>query len=343
MKRITFIIPMYNVAPYIERCVLSIENQNLADDEYEILLIDDNSTDETISIVHRLQQKNKSIKILKGEKKLGAGGARNLGMRYAEGDYLWFIDADDYIFANVTKSLLELAEKNFLNLLTFDIESVKVGERENIESHFNSQLDLKCLDNGPSLYGKMSLRIEPFAYIIENTFIKKLQLQFDEHRFAEDIKFSHSLMMHATRAGNYQSKPYVYVHRLGSVERNNNPSHVTKTVKDKIYAVEGLKKMLDSSISKNISQETLDKMNKYIDYHLFFALLRVGKSNFSFSEICRMYADLKNSKLLPIRLFPGSDYPQFRWRILRIFVNTPWLFIPLSFVVSLVFKFLNRK
>jgi len=338
MKRLSFIVPMFNAEPFIERCVRSIENQNLPNNEYEILLIDDKSTDKTIDIVERLKESNSSIYIIKSEKKLGAGGARNLGIDYAQGRYLWFIDADDYIFKNVAMTLLRIAEDNCLNLLFFDIEIVKQGKSENITSTFAAHLHLKNLDRGINIFHETSFRIEPVSYLVENSYIKKIGLKFDENRYAEDIKFSHHLIMYADRVGKYDSKPYVYVHRPGSVERNQNPAHISKTVTDKIYAIIGLKSMLERFNKTEVHSLTSRKIHEYIDTHAFFALLRLRKSDFSFSDMCKIYTEIKKSKLLPLKFFPNLGYPGVRWKVLKCIVNTSWIFLPGSFLLSIFYK-----
>lgn len=92
--KLSLIIPCYNVAPYVERAVQSVLDQEFSD--WELLLVDDGSTDETLSILQSLSKKDCRIRVI-AQANRGVSAARNAGLRQARGEYVQFIDADDYI------------------------------------------------------------------------------------------------------------------------------------------------------------------------------------------------------------------------------------------------------
>lgn len=92
--KLSLIIPCYNVAPYVERAVQSVLDQEFSD--WELLLVDDGSTDETLSILQSLSEKDCRIRVI-AQANRGVSAARNAGLRQARGEYVQFIDADDYI------------------------------------------------------------------------------------------------------------------------------------------------------------------------------------------------------------------------------------------------------
>jgi glycosyltransferase involved in cell wall biosynthesis len=96
MKRLSIIIPIYNVEPYIERCLRSIEEQDIRADDYEIICINDGSPDESREVVVRIQREYNNI-VLIDQENLGVSRARNIGIDRAVGTYLLFVDPDDYI------------------------------------------------------------------------------------------------------------------------------------------------------------------------------------------------------------------------------------------------------
>ena len=109
--KISIIIPVYNASKYLKECLESILNQT--HENYEILLIDDKSTDSSLEILTNFSKKDNRIKIYQLDRNLGAGSARNYGIRHATGEYLLFCDADDtyptyslQILANTAKKLL---------------------------------------------------------------------------------------------------------------------------------------------------------------------------------------------------------------------------------------------
>ncbi len=106
MAKISIIIPVYNSEKYIRRCLNSILNQTFQD--FEIILIDDNSKENSLKIISEIEKIHKDkIKILKNAKNVGAGASRNKGLKIASGEYITFIDSDDYIEKNTLKRMHE--------------------------------------------------------------------------------------------------------------------------------------------------------------------------------------------------------------------------------------------
>ena len=93
--KISIIVPVYNVAPYLARCLDSLINQTLKD--IEIICIDDKSTDNSLEILREYEQKDKRIRIIALDKNSGVSAARNAGIAAAHGEYLGFVDSDDYV------------------------------------------------------------------------------------------------------------------------------------------------------------------------------------------------------------------------------------------------------
>ena len=94
MPKVSIIVPLYNVEKYLERCVNSLRNQTLED--IEIILVDDSSTDSSLEVCNKLASEDERIKVIHKENE-GAGMARNAALKIAEGEYIGFADADDYV------------------------------------------------------------------------------------------------------------------------------------------------------------------------------------------------------------------------------------------------------
>lgn len=115
--KISLIIPAYNVEKFIDKCVNSCLSQNLNPMEYEIIIINDASKDATLSIVNKLKTQNSNIIIIDKTVNEGLSMARNTGLQYAHGDYVWFIDGDDWIAENCLKNVVEILCANDLDAL----------------------------------------------------------------------------------------------------------------------------------------------------------------------------------------------------------------------------------
>ncbi|MBQ7709263.1 MAG: glycosyltransferase, partial [Bacteroidales bacterium] len=107
--RISIIVPMYNVESYMEECLKSLWNQDLREDEYEVIIVNDGSTDKSLDIAQEICANHPNAQIISQENK-GLSMARNAGLAQAQGDSIWFVDADDWIAPGCLKSICRQME-----------------------------------------------------------------------------------------------------------------------------------------------------------------------------------------------------------------------------------------
>ncbi len=115
MLRLSIILPMYKVGPYVERCIRSLENQDISREEYEVICVNDGSPDNCKEVVQKLQNEFDNI-VLIDQQNQGVSRARNNGMNKARGKYLLFIDPDDYVDINSFSQVLQNAEQQDINV-----------------------------------------------------------------------------------------------------------------------------------------------------------------------------------------------------------------------------------
>ncbi|WP_430809881.1 MULTISPECIES: glycosyltransferase family 2 protein [unclassified Carboxylicivirga] len=115
MKRLSVIIPMYNVAPYVERCIRSLEDQDVPQEDYELICINDGSPDHSKEVVRTLQNEFSNIVLIDQENQ-GVSVARNNGIDRATGDYLLMIDPDDYVLPNVFAEKLKILDQSKVDI-----------------------------------------------------------------------------------------------------------------------------------------------------------------------------------------------------------------------------------
>ena len=115
---ISVIIPVYNVEDYLHICINSVLKQTYQD--FEIICVDDASTDSSLEILEYFSQKDSRIKIIKNDFNQGAGYSRNCGLDVANGKYVFFLDGDDWIDFNTFEILIKKADENNVDLLFFN-------------------------------------------------------------------------------------------------------------------------------------------------------------------------------------------------------------------------------
>lgn len=120
-NKISVIIPCHNVENYIERCLHSIENQTVGIQNLEVILVDDASSDRTLEHLHAFEQKHTdSVMVVECEENIKAAAARNLGLSYATGDYISFVDADDMIAPDMLLAMSKKMEEHGCDMVECD-------------------------------------------------------------------------------------------------------------------------------------------------------------------------------------------------------------------------------
>lgn len=184
-NKITVIVPIYNKEKYIEECINSLTNQTLQ--EIEIICINDGSTDNSKKIIESISKKEPKIKII-NQKNKGPGHARNQGLKNAKGEYIAFIDADDWIEQNTLENLYKKAKKDNSDLVLFNaIEHLpenKTRKRiyypETIEKPFNYQTKKDIVMNN---YLIVCTKLH------KRKFLENNQIQFLNQGLFEDVYF----------------------------------------------------------------------------------------------------------------------------------------------------------
>lgn len=192
MKKISIIIPVYNIAPYIERCITSIINQEPSDLEAEIILVDDGSTDESGSICDKISEEHHNVSVIH-QQNAGQSDARNNGLKKATGDYIWFVDGDDYIDAESFKNIC-ISSSNFNpDIINIGYKKLyKNGETSNYISDLSKN---HKISDGITALSQLGA-IPTWTAIYNRDFLNKNELLFVKGIIHEDFEFgirSHSL------------------------------------------------------------------------------------------------------------------------------------------------------
>lgn len=212
---LSIIVPVYNVEAYLKRCVESILACKLQ--SYELILINDGSTDNSYSICLEFEKKHKFIKIV-NQKNGGLSNARNSGLRQATGEYIVFIDSDDYIISeNFSKVIekLKFMEQQKIDILINDF--FRVSQDEKIIDRINQiEESEKIICNN----NYMLKFLKPYGcfwntwrFIFRRKFLEDNEFQFKEGFLCEDIDFAVKTLIKTNKIGFYHT-PY-YCYRIG--------------------------------------------------------------------------------------------------------------------------------
>jgi len=181
MIKLSIVVPIYNVEKYISRCITSILNNKFNQGEIEVILVDDDSKDDSILLAKHLINNLKYFKIISQENK-GLGGARNTGLKNALGEYVWFIDSDDEITNNSIEIVLKYLHTNN-DIYIFDVNylpnNLKVKSCQNV------------FENLPGhLVHEYFLLTQVWRNVYKTDFLNLNQLYFKEKFLHEDGEFN---------------------------------------------------------------------------------------------------------------------------------------------------------
>lgn len=206
MIAISVIIPMYNTEKYIEECLKSILNNSFSN--YEIICVNDGSTDETYEIVQEFAKQYDTITLM-NQSNLGQSAARNRALQIAKGKYVYFLDSDDVISPDSLAKLYEYLEKDSLDVLYFSGDTF--FDSNNLNEQFNefSNVYMRngCYDGCYSgldllnlLKSQNDYSVSPCIQIIRKDFLMENKIQFFEGIIHEDNLFSFLVIVNAKRA-----------------------------------------------------------------------------------------------------------------------------------------------
>lgn len=206
---LSIIIPVYNSQNYIKKCLDSLIKQEISTEIYEIILVNDCSTDNSKQIILEYKNKYSNIIYLEHDVNKRQGAARNTGIKHAKGQYIMFIDSDDYIDEN---SLSELF-KNLDNKNELIFISVKeFNENGEVKIISQKKMFSGIKDGVFIIKNDINFRVEPFFHIIKRDLLIKNDIQFEEKVQLEDVDFSVRSVLCAKKAicSNYKGYNYRY-------------------------------------------------------------------------------------------------------------------------------------
>ena len=295
--KISIIIPVYNVEKYIERCLESILNQ--AFNEYEVIIVNDGSTDNSGKICDKYSEINKNINVIH-KKNGGVSSARNLGIDVAKGEYIAFIDPDDFIDSNMFKILYENLKE-----LNGDIAICSVNEirNDNIELGDNSG-EVISYSKDDAIEGYFKGKY-PFNqnYLCNKLFKRSL---FEKVRLNEDITYQEDSeimiqLLDLSKLVIYLGRA-LYNYDLREISLSNGKISKGKITAEKAYeciykyVCNNLPKYKEEALSKYISlvfNFIIEIIKNYKEYEIEY--------NFLIKKLKKVYYKTIKSKTIPFK------------------------------------------
>lgn len=297
--KLSIIIPVYNVEKYLRKCVISLVHQDF--ENYEVILVDDGSTDGSSKICDELcetiSDERLAIRVIH-QPNAGVGAARNAGLKVAKGEYVCFVDSDDYWEPNVLGALMAQIERDNLDVLRFKYQNVNkqyVVFNPNQSNPYSSDDYSESVTDGITF---LNTRMGTACYVV--TFIIHRSL-LDDCTFTPGIYFEDSdwlprMLVRAKRVASADSIIYNYLIRQGSITKAIERSKQHKVLDDKMRLI------------RSMQQQAIDVAKNGKDNAWFYRIIAgvvisvIGILSVGFYDERKRYlAQLKQMNVYPLK------------------------------------------
>ena len=319
--KLSIIIPVYNVEKYISRCLDSVLQQDIPYSEYEVIVVNDGSPDSSAAIVAEYENKYPNIIYINKENG-GPSCARNAGLKVAKGEYIWFVDADDWIEKDCFKNLLEYAYNNNLDFCEFGYTEVFA---DNSYYFPTKNKGLGHIVSNTDYLQHYIIPLTPWCYIFKREIIIDKGIYFTDGIYHEDLEFNIRMLAHCNRISYYHSSLnslYYYIcEREDSIMGIKSLVHITKRVDSYIKILQ----MVDKNFpyNKNVKDYAYylqNHLNQIIAYSLIFTITHSAIPNKS-----RFYRKVMKQNGINYRLDVLSGKAKIKFSMLSLVRNNYYL------------------
>lgn len=324
MIKLSIIIPVYNLENYISRCLDSCLEQDLSKDEYEIICIDDGSNDNSLSILNKYSEENTNIKVIHKENG-GVSSARNMGLENACGEYIWFVDGDDYISKRCLGFLYDAICSNKADLMIFDCENVK-------KSDLNVQCDNNAMvtyyDNRKScfsIYPKHHYANGPVFFWFRRKIILENDIRFEDNmKYGEDTFFCFEYKLCCSNCVLVDGIFYYYF------QHQNSTMH-TVNLYEHFQCMKKIGNRCNQEINKaqhgvdDILDLLITKRNAAVQAMLWDMMF----GSFSYEEIVQEIKELEQCGMYPhkVRVGRNKNKKQFIINLVSYFLKYKYIYL----------------
>ncbi|MDO6759381.1 glycosyltransferase [Tamlana sp. 2_MG-2023] len=335
--KLSILIPMYNAMEFIGNTLESLLHQDLDASDYEIVIMDDGSTDDCTAIVKEYMKTHKNI-VLHTQKNAGVVPTRKRLHKLAKGDFIYNIDADDYLIYDALGKILHIAIEKDLDIIGFDILTTEEKKLFTSDKTF------------PTSYN-VTTGVEHFAthnnvlqgtgwYLISRRFMLENKLDFGDGVYVMDILFTYSSLLKAKRVVYLDIDIQRYLQSPQSMQRNPNHEHTRKLATEYCSVIGKLNVLIEKTKSNPeiLYQKAAITLKSMTSHMIFLMFALIIKSDMKVKEIDTLLSSLKRINIYPMKgLTEGTNY-SLKFKSAVFLYNRRYLFYPLLFPLRKAYK-----
>lgn len=224
MKKLSFIIPIYNSAKWLRKCLDSVLEQDIPEEEMEVICVNDGSPDNSADLAREIGKEHPSIIVL-DQPNQGPSGARNTGMKAATGKYLAFVDPDDFVEPNVYGKLVQQMEDEQLDMLRFNYQIVDEHYNPVEKRPFEKAFDYspKLMSGAEFLATRLDIACNIWRYLYRREIITNNNIWCFTGDYYDDTPWLPLVLLKAERMNINDIVVYNYLERSDSLVKTKDP------------------------------------------------------------------------------------------------------------------------
>ena len=239
--RLSIVVPVYNVERFLDKCVESLLDQDIDHSEYEIILVDDGSSDNSSRIcddyanhgnIHVIHQPNGGLSV-----------ARNTGILAAKGHYIQFVDSDDCLQCQILGPLLERAEGEDLDVLRFGYQYIN-EDGSIVHPYKEEKVDVDMREDivdGSMFLGKrLGTACYACQFMVKTAFLRRNELRFTPGILFEDVVWTPAVLLAAEKVSSSVTVVYNYLIRDNSITKNKGKDHLGRVLDSYSFVIKQL-------------------------------------------------------------------------------------------------------
>ena len=322
--KLSIVVNMYNTAAYMPKCLDTLLNQDIPASDYEIILVDDCSPDNSLAMAKEYAVKYLNIRVCTHEQNKGLAAARNTGVDAAKGEYLCFVDPDDYIEKNSLAALLKQMDEEQLDMLRFNYQKVDEQYNNVPDSEIEARFDYtpEIMTGTEFLAHRLGVGCYVWAYIYRLAFIRKTGIHFFEGCFFDDTPWLPCILQKAQRINVNPVRHQYYLQRSTSMVHARNKQAI-------IRKADMHMQMIDILMEQRIEAP----METYEWYDMMFAhaavSLLTSLATIDYGMSIEYYKKLRKNNIFPLsskratkklhkKIQMLNNYPRVLLALLRI-------------------------
>jgi len=315
--KLSIIIPVYNAEKYIVRCIESVYAQGIEQSDFEVIAVNDGSKDNSLQLLQQLAERKYNMTVL-SQDNAGAAAARNLGMENAKGEYLMFVDSDDFLLDGKASNLLGICEEESLDILYYRLLIRDADAKHaDVKGVGNQHMPVGKVMTGTECYRRGFLASTMCGCLCRRQLLEEKGLRFSNIRFGEDAELSYSITAYAKRVMFLDEAPYVYLKNSVSVLQNMDVEQQLQQIADTVRVGTTLRNLSQSMDDRELASLLSIHASKIIFGSLFsmWRNRRIFKKQGKFKTFV---SELTNDGLLPFR---GPYHSCLKWLVVQFTIN----------------------